>query len=85
MEFRDTKVARETQYFGDPFEPGASRAQWVEPDALKCLCRQRSAPGREDGNGQGCCLQLTFHGPNNNRVPPGHGAAKDSQGIHLVA
>ena len=31
MEFRDRKVARETQYFGDPFEPGASRAQWVEP------------------------------------------------------
>jgi hypothetical protein len=30
MEFRDMKVARETQYFGDPFEPGASRAQWVE-------------------------------------------------------
>jgi SnoaL-like domain len=30
MEFRDNKVARETQYFGDPFEPGASRAQWVE-------------------------------------------------------
>ena len=30
MEFRDTKVARETQYFGDPFEPGPSRAQWVE-------------------------------------------------------
>jgi hypothetical protein len=30
MEFKDDKVARETQYFGDPFEPGASRAQWVE-------------------------------------------------------
>jgi hypothetical protein len=30
MEFRDKRVARETQYFGDPFEPGASRAQWVE-------------------------------------------------------
>jgi len=30
MEFRDDKVARETQYFSDPFEPGASRAQWVE-------------------------------------------------------
>jgi hypothetical protein len=26
MEFADGKVARETQYFGDPFEPGASRA-----------------------------------------------------------
>jgi hypothetical protein len=30
MEFIDEKVARETQYFADPFEPGASRAQWVE-------------------------------------------------------
>ncbi|WP_165188968.1 nuclear transport factor 2 family protein [Caulobacter soli] len=30
MEFLDGQVARETQYFGDPFEPGASRAQWVE-------------------------------------------------------
>ena len=30
MEFRGDKVARETQYFADPFEPGASRAQWVE-------------------------------------------------------
>jgi hypothetical protein len=30
MEFRGEKVARETQYFGDPFEPGPSRAQWVE-------------------------------------------------------
>jgi hypothetical protein len=31
MEFTDGKVARETQYFADPFEPAASRAQWVEP------------------------------------------------------
>ncbi|MBR1220598.1 nuclear transport factor 2 family protein [Bradyrhizobium sp. U87765 SZCCT0131] len=30
MEFVGGKVARETQYFGDPFAPGASRAQWVE-------------------------------------------------------
>ncbi len=31
MEFHGGKVAHETQYFGDPFEPGPSRAQWVEP------------------------------------------------------
>ena len=31
MEFVDGKVAHETQYFSDPFEPGPSRAQWVEP------------------------------------------------------
>lgn len=31
MEFADGKVARETQYFGDPFAPGPSRTQWVEP------------------------------------------------------
>jgi ketosteroid isomerase-like protein len=30
MEFSGDKVARETQYFADPFEPGASRTQWVE-------------------------------------------------------
>ena len=30
MEFLDGKVARETQYFGDPFEPGPTRAKWVE-------------------------------------------------------
>ena len=31
MEFQGGKVVRETQYFADPFEPGPSRAQWVEP------------------------------------------------------
>jgi len=30
MEFRGDKVARETQYFADPFPAPASRAQWVE-------------------------------------------------------
>ena len=30
MEFRDGNVVRETQYFGDPFEPGPSRAHLVE-------------------------------------------------------
>jgi ketosteroid isomerase-like protein len=30
MEFRDGKVAHETQYFANPFEPPAWRAQWVE-------------------------------------------------------
>jgi hypothetical protein len=30
MEFADGEVVHETQYFGDPFEPGPSRAQWVE-------------------------------------------------------
>ena len=30
MELDDGKVTRETQYFGDAFEPGPSRAQWVE-------------------------------------------------------
>jgi len=30
MEFHDGKVVHETQYFADPFEPGPSRAQWVE-------------------------------------------------------
>jgi SnoaL-like protein len=30
MEFEDGEVVRETQYFDEPFEPGPSRAQWVE-------------------------------------------------------
>jgi hypothetical protein len=30
MEFRDGLVAHETQYFADPFKPGASRAHLVE-------------------------------------------------------
>lgn len=30
MEFQDGKVAREIQYFADPFEPGPSRAALVE-------------------------------------------------------
>jgi len=31
MEFRDGLVAHETQYFGDPFDPGPSRAHLVAP------------------------------------------------------
>ncbi|CAJ1499966.1 nuclear transport factor 2 family protein [[Mycobacterium] holstebronense] len=31
MEFVAGEVMRETQYFGDPFSPGPSRVQWVEP------------------------------------------------------
>jgi hypothetical protein len=30
MEFEGGAVVREAQYFADPFEPGPSRAQWVE-------------------------------------------------------
>jgi hypothetical protein len=30
MEFRDGKVAHETQYFADPFEAPAWRKQWVQ-------------------------------------------------------
>jgi hypothetical protein len=30
MQFVDGQVAQETQYFADPFEPGPSRAGWVE-------------------------------------------------------
>ena len=30
MEFQTGKVVRETQYFAEPFEPPAWRAQWVE-------------------------------------------------------
>jgi hypothetical protein len=30
MEFRGSKVAHETQYFGEPFAPSASRSRFVE-------------------------------------------------------
>ncbi len=30
MEFEGGQVVHETQYFGEAFEPGPSRAQWVE-------------------------------------------------------
>lgn len=30
MDLEGEKVIRETQYFGSPFEPGPSRARWVE-------------------------------------------------------
>ena len=30
MEFEGGQVVRETQYFGEPFEPSPSRSQWVE-------------------------------------------------------
>ena len=30
MEFQDDKVVRERIYFGDPWDPPAWRAQWVE-------------------------------------------------------
>jgi hypothetical protein len=30
MELEAGKVVRETQYFGEPFKPGPSRAQWTE-------------------------------------------------------
>jgi hypothetical protein len=30
MEFEGAQVVHETQYFSDAFEPGPSRAQWVE-------------------------------------------------------
>ncbi len=32
MEFADGEVARETQYFGDPFEPAPSRAHLVDAE-----------------------------------------------------
>jgi ketosteroid isomerase-like protein len=30
MEFRDGKIVKETDYFGEPFSPPQWRAQWVE-------------------------------------------------------
>jgi hypothetical protein len=45
MEFGNGKVIHETQYFGDPFEPGPSRAQWVERlDRVDSLRAQATPP-----------------------------------------
>jgi hypothetical protein len=44
MEFRDGKVARETQYFGDSFEPGPSRAMG-RGTALKSSAKVEDKPG----------------------------------------
>ena len=55
MEFRDSKVARETQYFADPFEPGPSRAHLVE----RMLCQedaQASCCTRDGGGPFGAAL-----------------------------
>jgi len=40
MEFRDDQVARETQYFADPFEPSPARAQYVERMDTQTLSRE---------------------------------------------
>jgi hypothetical protein len=45
MEFRDGKVARETIYFGEPWDPPAWRAKWVEPFELTS-----SRPGQASTN-----------------------------------
>ena len=45
MELRDGKVARETIYFGDPWEPPAWRAQWVEVVGRAHLPTNRTPSG----------------------------------------
>ena len=45
MEFSGEKIAHETQYFADPFVPGASRAQFVERmDGYPPTAASRSLP-----------------------------------------
>src|SRR6202035_5378034 len=44
MEFKDGKVARETQYFGDAFEPGPSRD--TRRQAARRPATGRDRPGR---------------------------------------
>ena len=58
MEFLDGKVARETQYFADPVEPGPSRAQWVERKPPINGLLTRSA-GDSDGNRMVLTRQMT--------------------------
>ena len=43
MEFRDERVVRERIYFGDPWEPPAWRARWVERfDPQESIDQRRS-------------------------------------------
>jgi hypothetical protein len=46
MEFRDGKAVRERIYFGEPWEPPAWRAQWVER-TLRRRKRLRNVPRSE--------------------------------------
>ena len=54
MEIRDGKIVRERNYYGEPWEPPAWRAQWVEPMETACVTFGRpswarspmSSPGR---------------------------------------
>jgi ketosteroid isomerase-like protein len=41
MEFRDGKVMRETQYFGDPFPAAAWRTDWADPPLDRETTRDR--------------------------------------------
>ena len=68
MEFRDGKVVRERIYFGEPWEPPAWRAQWVEP--MASLSSERTSdprsviwPGGGDVTPWACLLEA--------QVPPG--------------
>ena len=44
MEFRGGKVAHETIYFGEPWDPPAWRAQWVETAAREMVFADAAAP-----------------------------------------
>ncbi|MEN3318054.1 MAG: hypothetical protein V7643_1455 [Mycobacterium sp.] len=44
MEFEDGEVVRETQYFGEAFDPGPSRVQWVEKDVVEFGHRATTEP-----------------------------------------
>jgi hypothetical protein len=39
MEFKNGRVVHETQYFAEPFEPPAWRAQWVERRHVETAAR----------------------------------------------
>jgi len=61
MEFKNGKVVHETQYFGSPFEPGSSRAKWVElfdrnVSVLASEKRQPTATGTASGKMRGDLL-----------------------------
>jgi hypothetical protein len=56
MELVDGKVARETQYFCESFEPGPSRAQWVE-QMPKVWAQDSLRQPEDDGSSDANCRE----------------------------
>ena len=60
MELRDGKVSRETQYFADPFDAPAWRAQWVEREARSTASDNGMQPALQSGTADAEHLTVRF-------------------------